>query len=241
MCQHLRRIKARQKQHGNPAQHGAVHGHKEPMQVVDRQGMQQNIGTNKTPQGPKGEGVAGQVVVAEHGALGAPGGARGVDDRRDLIATDGCHRFKRRCLIHSLAQAALSGPVQGEQCRACRLGSFTQGGFTVRSGDEQPWLRITQKIGHLGWGVGCIQRHVDGAQTQRRQVQQQGFWRFIDLRQYPITMTYAQRVQCPGVARRGWFNVAVGHGVPVRQHQPRGIGVSREVLAKQQVKVLVQR
>jgi hypothetical protein len=29
--------------------------------------------------------------------------------------------------------------------------------------------------------------------------------------------------------------------VPVRQHQPRGIGVSREVLAKQQVKVLVQR
>ena len=48
--------------------------------------------------------------------------------------------------------------------------------------DEHRRLGITQEVPDLGWGIGCVERQVDGAGAERRQVKRQGFRRLLDLR-----------------------------------------------------------
>ena len=46
----------------------------------------------------QGQGIGDEIVVGQHGALGAAGRARGVEDRRQVIARP-LHRLERVCGI----------------------------------------------------------------------------------------------------------------------------------------------
>ena len=69
------RIELGQKQYGSASQHEGVGGHEKPVGVVDRQGVDEHVGGAEAPEVHQSEGVRRQIVMAQHGALGAARGA----------------------------------------------------------------------------------------------------------------------------------------------------------------------
>ena len=53
---------------------------------------------------------------------------------------------------------------------------------------------VIQKIGKLGRGVRGVERNENGAEAQRRKVQQQNLWGFIDLGEQALAGPQAERL-----------------------------------------------
>ena len=123
MPDHFINVESWQKAHRDAAQHGAVHGDKQSVHVIDRQGMQQHIIFDEAPKVDQRKCIAGQVIVAQHRAFGAPGGSGGVNDRRNIVTANlgnGCVRVCRRNGIHQSPLAIASKRQQG--CPGVRRG-----------------------------------------------------------------------------------------------------------------------
>ena len=71
--------------HACARQQGAVTGHEQAMHVIQRQRVQQHVVVGKAPAINQRQGVAGEVAMRQHRALGAPGRAGGVEDGRQVI------------------------------------------------------------------------------------------------------------------------------------------------------------
>jgi len=53
--------------------------------MENRQGVEQHIPVGKPPKIHQGCGIAGEVAVAKHNALGSPGGAGGVEQGGGIV------------------------------------------------------------------------------------------------------------------------------------------------------------
>ena len=78
-------IERRQQNHRGTRRQRDVDGDEQPMDVKQRQRMQQDIAGRVTPTGFQAIGVRGQISVREHRTLGAARGTGGVENRRQIF------------------------------------------------------------------------------------------------------------------------------------------------------------
>jgi hypothetical protein len=88
LAHHLVHVEAGQEDHLAAVQEGAVERDEEPVDVKDRQSVEQHVARHEAPQLVQRARVALQIAVAQHRPLGAAGGARGVADGRDVVGAD---------------------------------------------------------------------------------------------------------------------------------------------------------
>jgi hypothetical protein len=83
--QHLVGVEFRQENHAAAVQQHAMGGDEQPMGVEDRQSVQQHVVGPEAPNLVQHQRIGRQIAVAQHRALGPPGGAGGIQDRRDIV------------------------------------------------------------------------------------------------------------------------------------------------------------
>ena len=109
-----------------------------------------------------------EVFLGQHGALGAPGGAGGIEQCREIIRPPlGIGEF-RLLAAGTLDEASSASGIQGLQASAARprdgLDRRAPGGID----DHQGRLGIRDEIIELGDGVGRIERQEDHPRPCRR-------------------------------------------------------------------------
>ena len=82
-------LEALQQAHAAAGGQPAVQAVAERVNVEQGQGEQETVGGGDLPAGQQIDGVRGEVVVGEDGALGSAGGAGGVDDAGGSVAVEG--------------------------------------------------------------------------------------------------------------------------------------------------------
>ena len=123
--------------------------------------------------------------MGQHRALAAPGRAAGVDDSRDFVGLLDGGLMPVALAGGLLQQAAATVCVKGEHMRhpaTMRLAGDLSDPVDVpaRTHDERR-LGIADEVLHLAALVGGVERQVDQAGAQHRQVQHQGLDRLLGL------------------------------------------------------------
>ena len=77
--------------------------------------------------------------------------------------------------------------------------------------DEHGRLSIAEEISDLGWRIGCVQRQIDGARAQRREIQHHGLGRLFDLRGDAVARLDAEFDKGVGEPRGTVEEVGVSH------------------------------
>ena len=152
--------------------------------MKDRQRMQQPIVGREVPDITQGLRIRCEIAVGEHRAFRAAGGSGRVEDRGKIIACP--------CNVGEVGEAfaalSVSVPSTLGSEASRRAGTPSSRPSLVISidllgiADEHRRFGISQEVPDLGWGIGCVERQVDGAGAERRQVKRQGFRRLFDLR-----------------------------------------------------------
>ena len=145
--------------------------------------------------------------MGDHGALGAAGGAAGVEEAGEIIAVAG-HRVM--ALIHPAGQRGQRCPRPAEsrlttevtRCRSpsSRISRWRAGSQTMSFG-----LASADEIFGFGGGVGGVERMKDGAAFEGGEIEEHIAERFLDLDGDAVTGLDAKYRQGIGVAdqRRG--------------------------------------
>ena len=162
-----------------------MEGHEQAVDVEDGQGVQQDVIRRESPGCMQGLGVGRQGTVGQHGALGAPRGAAGIDDRGQVSRRPG-----------------LDDPV-GIKARC-----FRDEGRCVL--DEDSRLGVLQEIVHLRVGVGGVQGQEDRAGPQGREVDHHGVHGLLDLQGDPLAGRGTPPPQQVGHPGGAILKVAVG-------------------------------
>ena len=79
------RIEFRQEDHRRAREQRDVAGHEQAVGVIDRQRVDQHVLVGEAPVIDQRERIRRQIVVRQHRALGAARGARGVEDRGEIV------------------------------------------------------------------------------------------------------------------------------------------------------------
>ena len=197
----------------------AVRRHEQAMDMEDRQRVDQHVARAPAPIVLQDPGVAQQVGVAEHRALAAAGGAAGVEDRGQVVGAS-CRRPVAVGLDRgALQQAAAAGVVEGVDVRAAgREREPADPAEGCGRAHHHRRLGVADEVGHLVTLVGGVERQVDVAGPQHRQVEHQRFDRFFDLHRDAAAGGQVQRVEQVGEHRGAAVQVAPGVA------QRRGVG-----------------
>ena len=175
--------------------------------MEDRQRVQLDVRGGKAPLVDERRGVAPQVAVAQHGALGAPGGARGIDDGGEVV------RAARRRGVEG------RGRRRGCLERAASLGIHRHGlhgpaaRVHARLRHEERRLGVAQEVIHLGGRVGGVQGHVHSACLQAAEIERHRLGGLRRLRHHPVPGRHAKPQQSAGGARRLCLQVRIA---PIR-------------------------
>ena len=216
--QHRFDVKAGQKDHLAAGQQGYVCGDKKSVGVKNRQGMQQGIGGGKPPEIRQNAGIGQQVPVAEHRAFGAARGARGVQDRCQIIGAARGHGGGGMPLGKG-GETALSCRVHGAHRNAQRRGHRRQSRQIARIADQQARGGVLQKIVNLFRGIGRVQRQKHRAHPHRRAVQRQGLRGFVHLHRQPVAGAQSGGDKAGHGSGNQVMQGLTGHGGSVRQMQ----------------------
>jgi hypothetical protein len=204
-----------------------VAGDEQAMHMEGGQHVQQHVAGPESPVLVQRARVVREVAVGQHRPLGAPGGARGVEDGGEVARA----AFQRgefvRLRCRSGDQRALPGIVEFQHVRHARLRrEFVGERAHLRPADEQPRRRILEEMLQLMALVGRVERQEDGASAQAGEIQHQRLGRLFHLRGKAIAGLQAQRDDHVGHACRSALDVAVGPHATVGQDHAgrRGIG-----------------
>ena len=215
-------------------------GDEQAMHMKGRQHVQQHIARLEVPVGAQRHGVVREVAVGEHGALGAPGGARGVEDRGEVAGGSRQRREGIRLRRGGIDQRAASVVVKFHYVRhagLCR--QFVGQRARLRPADEQAGFRIAEKELQFVALIGRVERQEHHAGANRRKVEHQRFRGLFHLRRNAVAGLQTQRHDQVGHAPRGALDVAVGPHPAVGQDHARRGGILRKVRGKQRIQVLV--
>ena len=209
--QHQVRVELRQEEHRAARQQQRVHGHEQSMRMVDRQRVDQHVLVGEAPVIDERQRVRGEIAVRQHRALRAAGGARRVEDRREVIFAPvnicevRAHRARgldqRAVFLH--AQRLDMGDARARR-HGCEL--FAAGGIA----HENLRLGVAEKILDLRGRVGGVERQEDRARAQACEIQQHRVGRFLDLHGDAVAGLHAARAQKIGDAPRARMKIAVG-------------------------------
>src|SRR6202044_3808330 len=141
-------LEAFEQAHAATAEQPAVETVPQGVYVEKGQGQQQAIGGGDLPAGEQIQGVSGEVVVGQDGALGGPRGAGGVD------------QSGRRVPVQTCGYANVT-----------RGAGFRNESIEIVACDEKTRRRIVENVRHLALAVEHIQGNEYGAEPHARQVQ----------------------------------------------------------------------
>ena len=204
--------------------------------MEDRQRVQQPVVGGEAPGVAQGRRVGGEVAVAEHGALGAAGGARGVEDGREVVLAarhvDVAGRGGLRPWPSRLPSPC--SPRVSDVRHAELRGQLRHRLLELGPADEQGRLGVAQEVADLARGVGGVERQVDGAGAQAAEIEHQRLGALLDLGRDAVAGLDAQiqehlghaagQVEQVGVAERA----AVGRS---RKARPRSAGKLRRKIS----------
>ena len=215
---HLVDLEARQPDHRAARQQDDVGGDEEPVGVEDRQGVEEDVAVGEAPGRDQHLGVRDEVVVGQHRALRAPGGARRVEDRGEVVGPAVDRGERGRGIADAVGERAVALSVEGLEAGRQRREAFG----AARIADEQRRARILDEVRDLVRGIGGVERQEDDAGSEGGEVEGEGLRCLLDLHRHPVAGPEAdvgeraRRRQRPGVERRP------GHRPPGRVGQERG-------------------
>ena len=148
--------------------------------------------------------------MGQHRALGAAGGARGVEQRREVVgrALDRREGFRRR--VGRVRQAALALGVERDERRARLVGRGLQRLAPGRVADEDRGLGVADEVLDLGRGVAGVERQEDAAGADRAEVEHDRLDRLLDLGGDPVAGLHAEADEGVGHPAGAGDEVGVG-------------------------------
>ena len=151
--------------------------------------------------------VRRQILVGQHRALGAAGGAGGVEDRGEIVgARAGPSRIPSAAAaifsakVPSRATPRLSAAGRPSFLASSRVGDSRSGRQRVKRG-----LGVAEEIFELGERIGGVQRQQRRPRPQAGEHQHDRVGRLVDLRRHPVARLDAegdQRVRRPAPSAR---------------------------------------
>ena len=142
--------------------------------VEDRRGVQQHVVLGEAPILQQGLGVRREVAVGQHGALGAPRRAGGIEDGGQVV--DGaCYIGETRLgPVRRLGEGAGAVGREGREMGNARLAAdVVAGRLGGRVDDEDTGFRVAQEIGELRPGIAGVEGQERRARPKAAEVEQQ--------------------------------------------------------------------
>ena len=178
--------------------------------------------------------------VREHGALGAPCGAGGVEEARQIVV--GARHCHVRCRLlagkidegagaiglHAREGGHLVGGRSFLDLRELRLGHDNDGG-----------LGVADEILELGRHVGGVERIVDGAGLERRQIEHDVLDRLLDLHHDAVARLDAELDERVGHAADIVAERLVGDGTSAGHDECGAVARGAEARLQQSVEAVV--
>ena len=163
------RLELGKQQHAGARQQGNIGGDEKPMNVEDRQRVQQHIVLGKFPSPAQAVGIRIKIAMGEHGALRAAGGTGRVKNGRQVAhAGFGVRKTFRRIGCLPDQRSVLTVVAQGQKRHRRQTGRDF---FPVFVGaDKQARLGVLNEIGELRRGVSGVQRQIDKTGPETRQI-----------------------------------------------------------------------
>ena len=164
-----------------------MHGDKQPVDMKDRQGVDQPVFRREAPEIDQHLAIGRQIGLREHRALGLARRAGGIEDRRDIVArARNRRRFgfgqigKELRQRRDLHRAAADPPEQIDRLVAA---------------DSQHRRCIDREVIQFAFGVVDIERQVDRTGPDRREIEDQRLDALVRLHQHTLACRDAQRLQ----------------------------------------------
>ncbi len=212
--------------------------HEEPVHMVDRQSMEEHISGSETPDAVKRQRIRGEISMADHRAFGASGGARGVDDRREIGVAPVYDVGRRRLRMARHHPSVIGRFAEGDQMGNLRVRRRRfEAGEALGPGEEDAWLAVLQEVGDLGGRISGVEGNEDGACAQCREVEGNACRRLVDLRDDALARLRAEFAQAQRHSRRLRFELAIGDRLSARQRERARILGAPPTLAKETIEI----
>ena len=201
-----------------------VERHEQAVDVIDRKRMQQPVLGGDAPGIDQRLGIGQEIAMGDHRPFGAPGGAGGIEDRRQI---SGVAPHGRGPCVYAFGRLDETATTRGVQ-RMCRdplarsQSADAVGAFGIA--DDQAGFGITEKVVELAVGIGRVQRQIDGAGFQAGEIEKNVLGGFLDLHRDAIAGGDALRLQEAGEARRLLLEFLIGDEPAVSEAQGRAVG-----------------
>ena len=231
---HVVGVELREPQHACAGKQRAMTCDEEPMDVVDRQRVQQHVAARKTPVADERRRVAAEIAVGEHRALGPAGRPRCVEDRRELVRLRD-DRVEIRVLARSGAQQRAFAACEREDRRFGTKRSDALRG--LGPADDNGRLGVAEEIRELALLITGVERQVNEPRAQAREVECKRLPALVDLDGDAVAALRSGGSQRLRNARRHGVEIFVVDDPPVRDHQAGLLGALGKVGAQQRVEV----
>ena len=204
-------VEFRQEDHRGACEHHGVARNEKAVRVIDRQRVQEHILVGEMPVFHERLRIGGEVVMRQHRALGAAGGARRIKDRGEIAArAGGVGKFRRR-FRGGFGQRALPARVERLHRANAVLGrDLGKTRLFRRIAHNERRLGVANEIIEFGERVGGVERQIDRAGAQRREIKQQVFRRLFDLHRDAVARFNTACNQHIGDLRGTREHVAIG-------------------------------
>ena len=165
-------VEAGQEQHGAAVEKHAIDGHEEAVGVKDGEGVQEHVAGLEAPRLVQRQRVGRQVAVAQHGALGPPRGARGVEQGGEFVAAHRGALEPGREVAARVHERAAALRVQRQQvAHPGGPSAHPELRLPLGRADHDRRLGVGQHVLDLGPPVGGVERQVDGARAQTGEIE----------------------------------------------------------------------
>ena len=214
--------------------------HEQPMGVKDGEHVQEHLAFAEAPGFVQHLGIREQVGVGEHRALRLAGGAGGVEERGEVagLALDGVETIGHR--LARLDEGAVVVLAEGERfAGTVPLAQHRESFCRFGSRHHQSWLGIPEKVVQLPFRIRKVERQIDGAHAQAREVEDERPWRLLDLHRDAIAGRNAPLAHEARVARRFRLDIGVRPHRAGRGFQAGGRAVGGEMSREQRVEIRV--
>jgi hypothetical protein len=220
--QHLVGIELLQEDHRAARDHHGIGGGEQAVRVIERQRVKEHVLVGETPALHQHLRVGGEIAVAEHRALGAAGGSRGVEDGGEVGLGAGDVGEPGGRAHGGLDQRALAAGIERvEGGDAVALRHRREAVAPGRIAHHQGRLGVADEIVELRQRIGAVERQIDRARPQRREIEHQVFGRLLHLHGHAVAGLHAALAQHIGEAARHRQHVRIGDGAPMRLDDQR--------------------
>ena len=202
--------------------------------------VEQDIVGGDLPDVAQGPCDEGQVGMREHRPLGAPGGAGGVEDRGHVVGVDRGNLVERGRRPRPLGERTRSvglecdrGPAVFARQRQDRL-------ECAAATHEKAGAGVFDETGDFHRRVVGVQRQVDRADPQYRQVERERLGALADLRDHAVASCNAQFPKQSGDPGCLIVQLAAGPGgAPLFDDRDRCVGLGRAIAEEQREQVVL--